>query len=93
MVMPMMQKVPRRKDEFIWREIDGETFILSEAGDKIITLNKVASFIWQKCDGRRSLGQIRDEILKKFKVNMEVAQQDLDRFVAEMKIHEMIIFS
>ena len=89
----MKDQIPVRNDKYIWREIDGETFVLAETGKKIITLNKVASFIWQKCDGRRSLGQIRDEILKKFKVNMEVAQQDLDRFVAEMKNHEMIIFS
>ena len=39
----MVQKIPQRKDEFVWRELDGETFILSESGDKIITMNKVAS--------------------------------------------------
>ena len=88
----MLEKIPQKKDSFIWREIDGETFILSETGKKIITLNKVASFIWQKCNGRQSLKQICDDILEKFAVDRELAEKDLYRFVGEMQQNQMIDF-
>ena len=88
----MQDRVPIRNEKYIWREIDGETFVLSEAGNKIITLNRVGSFIWEKCDGTLSLEQIQDGILEKFEVNKNVAKQDLDRFVSEMREHEMILF-
>lgn len=87
----MKGKIPQRNDQYIWREIDGETFVLSENGKKIITLNKVASFIWQKCDGKRTLEEMHALILDNFDVAEEAAWQDLGRFVAKMRAQEMVL--
>ena len=88
----MVQKIPQRKDGFIWREMDGETFILSETGDKIITMNKVASYIWQQSDGKQSLNQILGKILEDFEIDRKQAENDLRQFIDEMLEKDMIVF-
>jgi len=93
MEVQMKHKKPLRNDSFIYREIDGETFVLSESGKKIITLNKLASFIWQRCDGRQSLMQIKDEILETFEVDTETAKNDISRFVNQMIDNDMVTWA
>lgn len=88
----MMNKVPQRRDDFIWRVIDGEAFILSDNGRKIITLNKVASFIWQQCDGSDSVGHILDLIMERFDVEKTRAEQDLTALMNEMYKEKLIGF-
>ncbi len=87
-----MNKIPQKKEGFIWREMDGETFILSETGKKIITMNKLASFIWQQCDGKQDLGQILDKILDRFEVDKIRAKNDLTELINEMLSQQMIVF-
>jgi len=87
-----MEIRPERHEDLLWREIDGETFILSDNGRKIITLNKVASFIWQQCDGSCSVGHILDLIMEHFDVEKTRAEQDLTTLINEMYKEEVIGF-
>ena len=87
-----MDKVPQRRDDFIWRVIDGEAFILSDTGRKIITLNKVASFIWQQCDGSRTVQEILSSLLECFEVDKIQAEQDLTALINEMYKEKIIGF-
>ena len=85
-----MKKLPLRKNEFIWREIGGEVFILSDTGNKIITLNKVGALIWQLCDGKHNLVQIVDAVLEKFNVEKACAEHESKGFIDEMQKNGLI---
>lgn len=70
------------------REIAGETILVpmtrraQEMG--LFTLNPVGTFIWERLDGARALGPLRDEITSAFDVDAETAWADLAAFLEQL---------
>ena len=81
---------PRRSDELVWREIEGEVVILTADGHQIHTLNKVGSAIWELIDGTRNIKELISLICKRFDVSFEVAQTDVLEFAEQLVAKEIL---
>lgn len=57
----MNQNVPTaRKDSLIVKELPDETLIYDTQRDKAHCLNSTAALVWKNCDGKKTVGQLRE---------------------------------
>jgi hypothetical protein len=57
----MTQNVPiARKDSLIVKELPDETLVYDLQRDKAHCLNSTAALVWKNCDGKRTIGQLRE---------------------------------
>lgn len=86
----------RRNPDMVTRVIDDEIIILpifktSKEANCIYTLNKVASEVWELINGKRSLGEIKKLILKKFDTTEEEADKEMEKLLKDLKEIKAII--
>jgi len=79
----------RRREEVVSREIAGETILVPIKGkladmQRIYSLTPVASYIWARLDGERSLEMILNEVMENFDVLHTEAERDLIEFLEEL---------
>ncbi len=89
-------KVLRKNQDMVSRVIDDETILLpiyktSKEMDCIYTLNKVASRIWELIDGKRTLGEIKKQVLKKFDTNPKEVDKEMQKFLKDLKKIKAIV--
>jgi len=89
------ERVLRKRDEVVSREIAGETILVPIRGklvdmERVFTVNPVGAHVWQQLNGRRSLAEIRDSVLETFDVEKAQADVDIQEFVAELTEAELI---
>jgi hypothetical protein len=70
----MVDEHPRRRADLGVRVVDDETLVLDRAGGCIHQLNTTASFIWQRCDGQRTIHEIADDLARAFDVDADTAR-------------------
>jgi hypothetical protein len=63
---------PVRKGEVIDKSEDGENYIIKLAEDKIYEVAPIAFYVWNMCDGEKTVSQIIEEISKE--ANIESSQ-------------------
>ena len=51
----------------------------------IYVLSPVANRIWELLDGRRTLAEVRDQLLDEFEVSPQELEQDLQEFIAQLR--------
>jgi len=66
----------------VYRVIAGEAILLpitreTQAAGRMLTLNEVGAFIWERLDGERSLEEIAGGIRDEYEVEEETAREDL----------------
>ena len=79
----------RQNEAVVSRKIAGELFLVPVSGriadmQRMFALGGVGGFIWERLDGRRSLGEIRDEMLSFFEVEGDEAEADIGEFVTQL---------
>jgi hypothetical protein len=79
-----------RNPEFIYRRIVDELVLVpvrQEVADMdcIYTLNPVGAFIWEKLEGRATLGELQAAVVAQYEVDPEAAGVDLREFVQELE--------
>ncbi len=84
-----MAKVFKKDERIVTRGVAGETILVPLRGklaelQRIFSLNPVAEYIWQELDGKRSVEEIRDDVLANFAVEKEQADREIDLFVKEL---------
>jgi hypothetical protein len=70
----MVDDHPRRRTDLGVRVVDDETLVLDRVGGRIHQLNTTASFIWQRCDGQRTIHEIVDDLAHTFDVDADTAR-------------------
>ena len=72
-------KLCRRKD-IVLKKLGKEILLYDPSTDKVHTLNATASLIWNLCDGKHSLGEIKRAIYENFSIKetMEVEKDILE---------------
>ena len=71
-----------RSARMVGRRIGDEYVLVPLAGrgadlDSILNLNRVAAFVWEQLDGRRTGASIVDAVVDRFEVERERAQADV----------------
>ncbi len=80
-----------RSPKTAWRVIEGEAVILSLDTKAFRGLNPVGSRVWELIDGRRSVDEIVEVIVREFDVTPERAAADVQTFVRELLDKELVI--
>ncbi len=82
--------VLRKNADMVSRVIDNETILLpiyktSDEINCIYTLNKVASWIWEMIDGKRTPAEIKKQVLRKFDTTAEEVDKEMAKFLKDLK--------
>ena len=88
--------VLHKNPDMVTRVIDDETILLpiyktSDEINCIYTLNEVASKVWDLVDGKKTLAQIKREVLKKFDTTPEEVDREMQKFLKDLKQIKAII--
>lgn len=75
-----------------WRRIDGQVAIISLDANRVRLLNRVGSYLWERCDGRTP-AQLVDDACARFAVDADVARRDVDAFVDDLVGRGLITIS
>ena len=86
----MINKRFIKNPDFVYRRIADEQLLVpirSQAADlnNIFVLNPVAGDIWELIDGQRCVQDILDQLVAKFDVSAQEAEQDLLEILSELK--------
>lgn len=84
------QKNLVRNRETIWRMLDDEVFIIDQAGEEIIALNKTASYIWELAGENIAISEILKRICHRFDIDEKTALADINDLINEMLKKQLI---
>ena len=81
MSRPRLDEAWARSPRMVSRRIGGQCVLvpLAERGadlDSIFNLNRVAAFVWEKVDGKRTAADLVDAVVERFEVDRERAAAD-----------------
>lgn len=79
------QDAPRRNDHFVWRDVQGEIYILGDDGRTLRILNGTASALWKLCDGERSVEDLVSALADEYSIDPETARADTLEFLATIR--------
>ena len=87
-----------RREECRVYELDGENVVYDVAHDTVHYLNGTSCFIWQRCDGRRSMECIAKELADSFMLDSgrDAERQilvDVQNTVAELARNGLLEFA
>ncbi len=51
----------------------------------IYVLNPVANRIWELLDGKRTMAEVRDQVLEEYEVSPQELEQDLQEYIEELQ--------
>jgi len=80
----MRDSVPVRIDGFVARRLGDETLVLAESGEEVHLLDEVGTFIWERIDGARTMGEIVDAIASTYEVQPGEAESDAEEFLRRL---------
>ena len=85
-----------KNPDMVTRVIDDETILLpiyktSDEINCIYTLNKVASRVWEMFDGKRTVGEIKKQLLKEFDTTAEEVDKEMQEFLKDLKEIKAIV--
>ncbi|MEW6170025.1 MAG: PqqD family protein [Candidatus Omnitrophota bacterium] len=86
----------KKNPDMVTRKIEGETILVPifKASDDlncIYTLNNCASRIWDMIDGKNSIDNIKDKMLKEFDTNEKEAERELKSLFKDLKEIKAVI--
>lgn len=88
--MISLQKNLIRNSEITWRMLDDEVFIIDQAGEEIIALNKTASYIWEMAGENIAISEILKRICHRFDIDKKTALADINDLINEMLKKQII---
>ena len=88
--MDILEKHFLKKRDLVTRSILGETIVVpvrTSVGDldAIYTLNEVGTVIWDRLDGKSSVGQIIEAISRQYEVAPEDSAKDVADFLESLE--------
>ncbi len=83
-------KVFSKNSDMVTRVIEDETILLpiyktSDEINCIYTLNKAASRVWELLDGKRTLTELQDKLLKEFDTTSEEVDKEMQKLLKDLK--------
>ncbi len=84
-------RVWQKNHALAWREIDGETVIISPGDSVMHELNDTGSFIWKYLDGKRSAAEIAALLRSEFNVALETAATDTEALLEELAGQHLVL--
>lgn len=95
--MSNLETTPRPSSDVVARVIEGEIIIVPLASgigdmeDELYTLNETGKAIWDRLDGRRTLGQVVEELAAEFDAPEDVLRADVLGLVEELLKRKILV--
>ncbi len=70
-----------RKDDLVWRGVDGETIILDLRTSLYLSLNSAAAYLWQSLEKGATERQMAESLSVQFGIEEERATADVKAFI------------
>jgi hypothetical protein len=86
----MMAYRPKRRRDIQTRVVDGQTIVLDRGEEFVHQINKTASYIWERCNGRRSPEEITCEICEVFDIDFPTARKDVIATVDRLRRSKLL---
>ena len=83
--------IPRRNDSITEKILDDEIILYNQATHNVHSLNKTAGILWQLCDGKASVDEMINYILKACTGDKKVIETDVLKILEEMEKNHLII--
>jgi methyltransferase-like protein len=85
----------RIEDNVVWTKLDQTAMIIltRENEEKVFNLNKTAAYLWEKCDGTKTLEELIKELCEHYNVDEATARKDAEAFIAKMKDSQLLAIS
>jgi hypothetical protein len=84
-----MSETVTRNPKLAWREIDGETVIISPEDSHVHELNETASLVWKHAEGQ-TLDQLAQRISAEYEVSRETARADLEELLTALGEKQLV---
>lgn len=81
---------PKQRSDVTVRQVDGEWLILDHKAEQIHQLNVTAGYIWNRCDGATSLGDIAKAVTAEFGGDDAPVAADVVRMVEHLKALDLL---
>ncbi|NOZ69347.1 MAG: pyrroloquinoline quinone biosynthesis peptide chaperone PqqD [Deferribacteres bacterium] len=79
------QNKPVRRNDLVWREVDGEIVIISPDNRSMHTLNDVGSRIWTLIDGDTDVDAIAAILGSEFNGDHEDIKRDVHEYLSSLR--------
>lgn len=85
----------RIEENIVWDRIEAEVFIIltRDNEEKVFKLNKTAGFLWENCDGTKTLKELVGELCRKYEVDKVKAFDDTIKAIEQMKNLQLLALS
>ncbi len=81
---------PLKRRDLVWREVDGETVILSPDNRKLQVFNDVGSRIWALLDGKHDVSAIAAVISREYGEQKDKVEQDTLEHLENLKRLDLV---
>ncbi|QGR20346.1 PqqD family protein [Stygiolobus azoricus] len=81
---------PQKIGEFIDKSEDEEGYIIKVSEDKVYELAPIAYYVWEMCDGNRTVTQIVNQISQEANLSPEQVREPIVMVLNELKKASLI---
>jgi Coenzyme PQQ synthesis protein D (PqqD) len=81
-----------RNPTLAWREIDGETVIISPEDSQVHELNETASLIWKHAEGK-TVQEVAERLSAVYEISVEAARADIDALVTAWQQKQLVFLA
>lgn len=86
------EKVPVRNPDIVDRIEEKEALLFDPATGGMMCINSTGIFVWEKCDGDNTFGDIVRELESEYEVGCEVAEKDCGTFFSKLESKGFIAY-
>lgn len=96
--MNLLKRYPYKSPMTASRVINGQAIVIfmgegKDRESKINVFNDTGSYVWTILNGRRSVGEIVDLIIREYDVSCEKAKKKIVKFILNLSERKLIIIS
>jgi len=88
--MLSLQSIPAVAAGVVSRDAGGDAVIVHARSGKVNVVNYVGAFIWNQIDGKKSVQEIIEEVVRTFDVSPEQAHDDTVAFLQSLAERHLI---
>ncbi|MGC9489956.1 MAG: PqqD family protein [Thermovirgaceae bacterium] len=81
----MHEDILVRNSGLVWSDLEEDTVLLDADAGTYYTLNEVAASVWEKIDGKRTIGDIVELMLEEYDVERATLERDMEDLVADLE--------
>jgi hypothetical protein len=73
-----------------YRLYDGQATVVLPDRAEVNVINEVGSLVWERIDGKRTLGEILDAVVQEYGISRDQAERDVREFVDDLRRHALV---